>query len=63
MREIMVIERNTTVQNGRTVLWEKKYHGLLRKDGSFRLLACCGKRFPLSREPSERVIKQKNKAA
>lgn len=47
MREIVVIERDTAARNGRTVLRERKYHGLLLDDGSFRLLACCGKRFPL----------------
>lgn len=51
MREIVVIERSTVSQNGRTVLHERRYHGLLYDDG-FRLLAYCGKRIP---QPPERA--------
>lgn len=58
----MVIERNTVVQNGRTVLQERKYHGLLCDDGSFRLLAYCGKRVPLAREQAENPVKEKKAA-
>ena len=66
MREITVEQRVCATENGRTVLYERKYHGLLREDGSFRLLACCGKRFPLPRHSaglSERAAKQRREAA
>ena len=45
-----MIQRETVSREGRTVIHEHRYHGLLREDGSFRLLACCGKRFHLPRE-------------
>ncbi len=48
-----MIERNTVHKNGGAVLQERKYHGLLCDNGSFRLLAYCGKRFPLSRADAE----------
>lgn len=61
-----MIERHTAVQNGRVVLQERKYHGVLRDEGGFRLLACCGKRVPLAREPvqgPERAAEEKRAAA
>lgn len=48
MREIVVIQRETLLDHGKAVLWERRCHGLMKEDGSFRLLACCGKRIPLS---------------
>lgn len=49
MREIVIIQRETLLRNGTAVLWERKCHGLMKEDGSFRLLAYCGKRIPLSK--------------
>lgn len=46
MREIVYVEKNTVIRDGKTVLEETRYHGLLGEDGSFRLLGYCGKRFP-----------------
>lgn len=43
MRERFVLERTVTTENGRTVLQERKYGGVLDADGTFRLRACCGK--------------------
>lgn len=51
MREIVVIERSTVSRNGRTVLHERRCHGLLCDDG-FRLLAYCEKRVS---QPPEQV--------
>lgn len=50
-----MIERSTIPRNGRTVLHERRYHGLLGDDGSFRLLAFCGKRVPQPPEQSEHL--------
>lgn len=47
-----MIERSTVSRNGRTVLHERRCHGLLCDDG-FRLLAYCGKRFPQPREQTK----------
>jgi len=47
MRELIVIERETAAERGKAVLCEWRVHGVLQDDGNFRLLACCGKRFPL----------------
>lgn len=66
MREIVVIERSTVAENGRTVLRERKYHGLLQEGGGFHLLSYCGKRIPLSQTQMERparIRSQKNEAA
>lgn len=56
MREIVMIERSTVSRNGRTVLHERRCHGLLCDDG-FRLLAYCGKRIP---QPPEQVRQPEN---
>ena len=61
-----MIERETALRNGHAVLYERKYHGVLREDGRFRLLAYCGKWFPLSKgaaEPSENAQQSKKQAA
>ena len=61
-----MIERETVLQSGRAVLHERKYHGVLREDGRFRLLAYWGKWFPLPKgaaEPSENVKHKEEKAA
>lgn len=66
MREITVEQKTCVTENGRSVLYERKYHGLLHEDGSFRLLAYCGKRFPLPRhsaELPEHVTEHKKAAA
>ncbi len=46
MREVIYVEKSTVTQDGKTIVEEKRCHGLLDKDGSFRLLGYCGKRFP-----------------
>lgn len=47
MREIIYVERNTVTQAGKTTLRETRCYGRLDTDGSFHLLRCCGKFFPL----------------
>lgn len=47
MREIIYVERTKVTVDHKSVLTERRCHGLLGKDGSFRLLGCCGKRFPV----------------
>ncbi len=49
MREIIYVERDTVTQDGKTTLRETQCYGRLDADGSFHLLRCCGKRFPLQR--------------
>ena len=44
MREIIIVERTTVTEDGRTVLQERKVHGLQDDDGAFRLLFYGGKR-------------------
>lgn len=66
MREIVVIERSTVAENGRAVLRERKYHGLLQENGGFRLLSYCGKRITLPRAQMGRPVRMgslKNEAA
>ncbi len=46
MREIFLIEKSVVVENGRTVLRERRCHGLMEA-GGFRLLSYCGKRVPI----------------
>ena len=45
MREVIVVERETVIENGRKVLCERKIRGLLSDTGEFRLLSFCGRRF------------------
>lgn len=47
MREIIYVERDTVTRDGKTTLRETRCYGRLDADGSFHLLRCCGKRFPL----------------
>lgn len=63
MREIIYVERSTETKDGKTVLSERKCHGLLEEDGSFRLLACCGKRFPQTGEPAAGAVPKTKKRA
>ena len=44
MREVLVIEKWSTTERGRTVVREWKYCGRLDSSGGFHLLGCCGKR-------------------
>lgn len=65
MREIVYVEKNTVIQDGKAILEEKRWHGLLGGDGSFHLLGYCGKRFPNQRVEvqSATPMRKKNKAA
>ena len=47
MREINVVSRARISENGKSVLYEKRYHGVLTENGSVRLKAYCAKRIPL----------------
>ena len=47
MREINVVSRVRISENGKSVLYEKRYHGVLTENGSVRLMAYCAKRIPL----------------
>ncbi len=65
MKEIIYVEKSTVNQDGKTIVEEKRCHGLLREDGSFRLLGYCGKRFP-GQEAKVKAIspaKKTNRAA
>lgn len=44
MREIIVVEKTTVTENGRTILHERKVRGLLYDNGEVRLLSYCGRR-------------------
>ena len=44
MREVIIVERETTIENGRTVLRERRIRGLQYDDGAFRLLFYYGRR-------------------
>ena len=56
MREIIIVERATVTENGRTVLQERKLHGL-QDDGAFRLLFYGGKRIASPRKEGGRYAK------
>lgn len=58
----MVLERTVTTENGRTILRERRYSGLLDADGTFHLRTCCGKRFTV-RQGFEERIRKRNAAA
>lgn len=60
MREIVYVEKNTVIRDGKTVLEETRYHGLLGEDGSFRLLGYCGKRFPGQETKAQPISPAKN---
>lgn len=47
MREINVVSRVRISENGKSVLYEKRYHGILTENGCVRLKAYCAKRVPL----------------
>ena len=47
MREINVVSRVRISENGKAVLYEKSYHGILTENGCVRLKAYCAKRVPL----------------
>ena len=47
MREIKVVSRVRISENGKSVLYEKRYHGILTENGCVRLNAYCAKRVPL----------------
>lgn len=59
------MEKSTVTQDGKTVLEEKRYHGLLGEDGTFRLLGCYGKRFPGQKAEAQSTgpKQKKNEAA
>lgn len=61
MREVILVDRNTVTEDGRTVLRERKIHGTFDEDGAFRLLACCGKRCVLHQEISGGTISADSK--
>lgn len=65
MRELIVVERETVPEQGRAMLYERRVHGMLQDDGSFRLLACCGKRFPIKNQGNmqEQTEKHRKEAA
>ena len=65
MREVIYVERSTEMKDGKTILSERKCHGLLEPDGNIRLLACCGKRFPIvgDRSQETKPIAKMNKRA
>ncbi len=50
MGERLVLERTITVENGRTVLYERRMLGVLDADGVFRLRAYRAKRFSVQQE-------------
>ncbi len=64
MREVIYVEKSTATKDGKTIVEEKRCHGLLDKDGSFRLLGYCGKRFPQeATAKSTSPAKKTNRAA
>ncbi len=65
MREVIYVEKSTVTKDGKTIVEEKRCHGLLGEDGSFRLLGYCGKRFPgqEARVKSISPAKNTNRAA
>lgn len=65
MREVIYVEKSTVTQDGKTVVEEKRCHGLLGEDGSFRLLGYCGKRFPGQEAAAKSIgpAKKTNRAA
>lgn len=50
VREQFILERTVTVENGRTVLQERRIYGVLDADGTFHPRACCGKYFVIRQE-------------
>ncbi len=60
MREVIYVEKSTVIQDGKTVVEEKRCHGLLEEDGSFRLLGYCGKRFPGQETKAQPISPAKN---
>lgn len=50
MSEITFESRTQISENGRTVLYEKRYRGVLTENGSVRLKAYYAKRIPLDGE-------------
>ncbi len=65
MREVIYVEKSAVTQDGKTVVEEKRCHGLLEEDGSFRLLGYCGKRFPGQKAKAQPIspTKKTNRAA
>mgnify|MGYP004670686463 FL=1 len=47
MREIKVVNRVRISENGKSVRYEMRYHGILTENGCVRLKAYCAKRVPL----------------
>lgn len=54
MEERFVLERTVTTENGRTVLRERRYSGVLDAKGNFHLRGCCGKYIPLQQESKKK---------
>ena len=49
MCEITIESRTCVEEHGHTVLYEKRYCGIQKEDGRFRLLAYSSKRTPLTK--------------
>ena len=59
MREIFYIKTDTIATPDRTIFRELRSYGRVDEDGVFRLIACCGKRFP-ARSSGEGLADGKN---
>ena len=57
MQEIYVENRTQIREGGKTVLYEKRYRGVLLENGRVKLRAYCAKRIPLNGVNTEAVFR------
>lgn len=62
VEERSVFERTVTKKDGRLIIRERSYGGVLDADGMFHLRACCGKYFSFRQEPGG-AVKNESEAA
>ena len=63
MCEIVVDNRVQVTENTQEVVYEKKYAGTIKANGTFHLLRCVGKRTSLSSKAAVSMTENRKKAA
>jgi len=63
MCEIVVDNRVQVTENTQEIVYEKKYAGTIKSNGTFHLLRCVGKRTPLTSKVAVAMTENQKKAA
>lgn len=63
MCEIVVDNRVRLTENTQEIVYEKKYAGTIKANGTFHLLRCVGKRTPLTNKVAVAMTENQKKAA